>query len=410
MSHRKTTFNQTPNPYTMRKLPLLLFIPFLFSCIDEDKPEAEAIESFLVTASADYFGTYNEAYIILHDTDGTPVDFKPIQDGETIEFQVDKSKKYHVSEYKIQDDSGKKFAFINTKLSQDLQNDFTLTNSTSTSGLAPTSIGDFQAKITSEEELVVLLSAKGYFSEYVEPATSVSPSMKVFSNQNRYLAVATTESGHTRYQFINNPEVDNTYELSFNNMENFDHVIKMPVSDFSYFSYNIISQENTEGILKPNFQLANNQWNSTPNEFYELGYLDEFKDYYTVVSGHKDVSAKASFLYQKTGTAPSTIELLNIDEIVISKAKITDFEFGTLVENANYNAKFNSPLSGASAFFEWNVSGVSTKFSLELPEELKNQNVAIANLSDLVLTRSSITKFLEKSESSEEYTQVYQSY
>lgn len=91
----------------MRKLLLFLFIPFLFSCIDEDQPGSTVKETFRVTASSDYFGIYDVAYIILHEVDGTPIGFKQIHDGETIEFEIDKSKKYHFSEYKSRESSGK---------------------------------------------------------------------------------------------------------------------------------------------------------------------------------------------------------------------------------------------------------------------------------------------------------------
>lgn len=391
----------------MRKLTIVLLVPLLFSCIDDNNKSLEnpvELQDFSVTARSDYFQKYDEAYIILHDTDGSPIDYKQIHDGETIIFQVDKSKKYHVTEYKIDDSSGKDNAFLATHLDQDLSENLTLGKEPS-NVLAPNWIGDFNVEVTNSEPLVAVLSAKGYTSEYKESATSINTKMRLFSDENKYFTSATSESGHSRYQFVENPEENKTYSLDFNDMKEFDQVLKLKASEYSNLYYSIISQREINGKDKNDYVLALSTWNPIPDDFYELGYLDNIEKYETIVSGKKNPNSKASFTYQKLGSAPTEIQILDIEEIKIQKSVVTNFEYQTTLDDAQYTTTFISPLSFVSPtspdfqFLQWDVTGQSANFSLELPEELKNQSNLIENLNQLQLSSVSILKMLEKDNS-----------
>lgn len=403
----------------MRKLLLLLCMPFLFSCVEDDKPDSVVKETFSVTAASNYFGKYDKAYIILHDLDGKPLEFKQISDGETIEFQVDKSKKYHVTEYKTDDSSGKHNSFITSWLSKDPTEDMTLgSNPSEVVEYAPNLIGNFQVNVSNSESIVSLISARGYASTFNEYANSVSPKMKLFSDVDQYLAVVTTKSGHSRYQFIDNPELDKTYNLVYGDMLEFEKIVKLPASDYASLSYSITSINPESAKDSPGFIIKPDSWNISPDEFYELGYIGGVDNYLTSVVGKKNSTSNTRFAYSKHGIAPSKIELIDIDDIQISKSKITDFEISTVVPDVTYTASFTSPLSylngAAFQFLQWTVvSGNSTKFALELPEELKSANNLITKLDELRLTNVSISKDLqEKSDvnMSYEVTSVSQTY
>jgi hypothetical protein len=403
----------------MRKLLLLLFIPFLFSCVDEDTPDSALKETFSVTADSDYFGKYDEAYIILHDLDGKPLEFKQIRDGETIEFQVDKSKRYHVTEYKTDDSSGKDNSFINTILNQDLSEDLILGETTAVVvETAPKPVGEFEVKITNSAPIGSLVSARGYASTYNDYASSVSNTMKSFEGVTRYLTVASTKSGHSRYQFIDNPEADKTYEMNFEDMLEFDQLVKLPVSDYASLFYTVSSINPESAKYSPNYIIKPDGWLFAPEEFYEIGFLGGVENYQTNIFGKKNANSKTGFLYSKRGNAPTSIEIIDVDEIQISKSKITDFEIGTVVPDVSYTSTFSSPLSFLGGpqfqFLQWTIeSGSSTKFAIELPEVLKSANNLITKLDELRLTNVSIARELqERSEGNMSYevTSVSQTY
>lgn len=404
----------------MRKLLLTLSIPLFFSCVNDDNPDLAVVETFTVTAAPDYFGTYSEAYIILHDINGTPVDYKPIQDGETIEFQVNKSKKYHVTEYKTKIVSGKSNSFLSSKLLVDLSENLVL--GAPTPGdveYAPNLTGEFMVNVSNSDPIVSLVSARGYASTYPEFATSVSPVMRYFSDVNQYLAVAYSESGHSRYQFIENPEKDKTYELAYEDMSEFEQILKLPVADYASFFYSVTSINPESAKGSPGFIIKPDGWSFSPDDFYEIGYIDAIDNYVTSISGKKNANSKTRFSYQKHGSAPTEIEVIDIDEIKLQKSKITDFEIATTTENVAYTSSFSSPLSylaGSSfQFLQWTVkSGNSNKFALELPEELKSGNNLIADLDELRINTVTLSKTLEEkgseSDLSFELTVVSQTY
>lgn len=407
----------------MRKLFLVLCIPFLFSCVDDDNPDSITKEPFKVSAGNDFFKNYNDAYVIIHDLAGNPLQFKQIKGGETIEFQVDKSKKHHLTVYKTDDSSGKQQSFITTKLNVDLSKDTVLMvnyNNPGETEYAPNLIGNFKVNFTNSEPLISLLSARGYNSEFIYWAKSITPKMKLFSNVNKYLAVAATESGHSRYQFIDNPEINNTYNLKFEDMLEFDHIIKLPVSEYESLFYTITSMNPESSKGSTDFIIKPDSWSFKPKEYYEIGYINEVENYKTFVHGKKNPNSKTTFGYLKQGSISDKIEIIDIDEIQIVKPLITHFEIGTKVENAIYVTTFSSPLSflpyPQNQFLQWTVSsGTSTKYSLDLPEELKSSNNLIANLDDLLITSQGIWKYLQEEKTSDigllfEYTMIKQDF
>ncbi|SFB55255.1 hypothetical protein [Algoriphagus aquimarinus] len=389
----------------MRKLLLLLCMPFLFSCVEDDKPDSVVKETFSVTAASNYFGKYDEAYIILHDLDGKPLEFKQIHDGETIEFQVDKSKKYHVTEYKTDDSSGKHNSFLYTHLNQELTENLILsTNSSGVVEYAPNPVGEFEVNVKNSEPIYSLISAKGYASTYNESAQSVNNTMKYFSGVDRYLVVAANKSGHNRYQFIDSPELDKTYSLNYETMTEFEHVLKLSTSDYASLAYMITSVNPESAKNSPEFIIKPDFWDFNSTDFYEIGFISDIDNYITFIGGKKNPNSKTQFSYRKLGTAPSEIHVLDIDEILVPKSKISDFEVETVVAEVTYTSFFTSPLSYLNGtdfqFLLWTViSGNTTKFALELPEELKAANKLITNLDELRLSSVSISKSMYEKKS-----------
>ena len=167
------------------------------------------------------------------------------------------------------------------------------------------------------------------------------------------------------------------------------------------------------------YTIKPSNWNFTPEEFYEIGFISEIDTYFTKVYGRKSSAPKTIFLYEKLGSAPSQLAILDIDEIKISKYTITDFEISTIEQGSNFTSNFlvpkNDLVNAGYVNFTWDVySENAMKFSLDLPEELKSRYNLMDILPKVSINKVTIQKQLYEKESESdpfyEFTQVSQDF
>ncbi|MDR7129237.1 hypothetical protein J2X69_001572 [Algoriphagus sp. 4150] len=384
-----------------RILPLVICLLSLLSCVDNENPDSPSSEKFKVT-SVDYIGENESMYIILHDSIGRAIGYSAIQNGETIEFLVDKSKKYFVSTYTIRKGEYGHQEYMSTFTNRDLTFDMILERSTSPT---PPQTGTFKVNVTDDESVGAYVTAEGWMSDLSPYTNLYDENAKLFSGVTRYMVVASGASGR-RYSYIDSPQKDKTYTLKYKQMKAFDIILEVPKADYLFFNYKIQSMEKRNGLNFPNYILANKGFYDTKEENYKLGYISEIDTYITHITAYKAANQNLFYYYSKIGSPPDKITFLDIEEIKIAKNTISDFQFETTVEDAwYYSVGFQSTKSvinglPSSRSFNWSINGPASSFSITLPEELKADHpYFLSDFSHLYLSGVGITKKLSESNS-----------
>ncbi len=383
----------------MRKsLLLIACLPFLFSCVEDENPSSQSSDIFKVT-SVNFIAENETYFAIIHDSTGLALDYGQLFNGKSVEFVVDKSKKHHVSTFMIREEQYGHKEYMSTFTNQDLTFDMVLEYSPSTTG---SPIGTFEVIVTDDEPVGAYVTAQGNMSEYSVYTNTFNQSSNLFAEENRYLVVA-NGSGNRRYLYLDNPKKDNSYTIEYSKMKEFETVFEIPKSDYSQFGYNIISMENRNGQYYSKYILATGSQYNNKIGSYKLEYIDAISTYSTIIQGRKASNPKTTFVYSKFGSPVTNMILLDVDEIIITKDKISDFQFGTKVDGALYSAGFLSSKNisdgqPTSPFFSWSINGTDSEFSLTIPEGLKaSYPFFLSDLSHLYLSNTAIRKTLKES-------------
>ncbi len=362
--------------------------------MEDEKPDSQTPDKFKVT-SVDYIQENQIMYVILHDSIGTALEYSAINNGETVEFLVDKSKKYFVSIYTILKGEYGHQEYMSTFTDQDLTFGMVLQKDSSTT---PPQTGTFKVIVTDDEPVGAYVTAEGWMSDYSPYTNLYDENAKLFSGVTRYMVVASGASGR-RYSYIDNPQKDKTYTLKYTQMKAFDFIFEVPKSDYLFFSYEIRSMEKRNGLNFSNYILGNMGFYNERDGTYKLGYVSDIKNYWTLVTANKASNEKVSYTYSKTGNPPSQITFLDIEEIKIAKNSISDFQFETTVEDAEYysvgflSTKHVFDGRPTSTSFSWSINGPATTFSMTLPQDLIEAHpLTLSDFSHLYLSSAGITK------------------
>ena len=382
-------------------LPFVISLISIFACVEDERPNPASSDKFKVKV-IDYLADNETMYVILHDSIGTAIDFYPIHNGETVEFDVDKSKDYFVSTYTIREGEYGHQEYMSTFTNRDLTFDMVLEWTESTT---PAQIGTFKVKVTGDEPLGAYVTAEGWMSDFSVYTNLYDENAKLFSGVNRYMAIA-SHGSERRFSFINNPQKDKTYYLDYNQMKVFDLVLEVPKEDFLFFSYKILSLDKRDGLNFPNYILGERGFYNAQEDYYKLEYSSDFKTYATSITAYKATNQNLYYYYSKIGSPPDKIIFMNIEEVKIAKNTISDFQFETTVEDAwHYSVGFQSSKSvtnglPTSRSFIWSINGPASSFSITLPEELKEAHpYFLSDLSHLYLGSAGITKKINQSNS-----------
>ena len=388
-----------------RILPLAISIFMLLSCVESEEPNSATSDKFKVKA-INYIADNEVMYVILHDSIGTALGFHQIHNGETVEFDVDKSKDYFVSTYTIREGEYGLQEYMSTFTNRDLTFDMILEIGEST---APVQTGTFKVRANDNDEPIgVFVTAKDWISDFSVSTNLYDENAKLFSGVNRYMVIA-NQGTERRFSYIDNPQKDKTYTLQYDQMQAFDIILEVPNLDYYYFNYNIKSLEERNGKIYPNFIFGNYGYYNSQKEKFQLLYTSEIKKYSTNITINKASYPNVSFIYSKIGSPPSQISFLDLKEIKIAKNSISDFQFESTVEDAEYySVGFQSSKSvsnglPSSRSFSWSINGLATSFSLTVPEELVTAHpFFLSDFSHLFLSNAGISKKLIETKSSGE--------
>ncbi|SFT98560.1 hypothetical protein SAMN04489724_3174 [Algoriphagus locisalis] len=399
-----------------RILPVVICVLSFLSCVEDENPDSPSSDKFKVQ-SVDYIDENQKMYIIQHDSIGKAIAYSAIQNGETVEFLVDKDRKYFISIYTITKGEYGHQEHMSTFSNQDLTFGMVLKKDSSK---APVQTGTFKVKVTDDEQVGAYVTAEGWMSDFSVYTNLYDENAKLFSGVKHYMAIASRDS-ERRYSYIDNPQKDKTYNLDYKQMKAFDIILEVPKEDFLFFGYRILSLDKRDGRNFPNYILGDRGFYNAQEDHYKLEYIGDLKTYATSITAYKAANQNLFYYYSKIGSPPDKITFLDIDDVKIAKNTISDFQFETTVEDAwHYSVGFQSSKSvtnglPTSRSFIWSINGPASSFSITLPEELKEAHPHfLSDLSHLYLGGAGITKKINQSNSEgmteDESISVYQLY
>ena len=386
----------------MRKelLIALLFLS-LVSCETDDsdpiieEPEVISEGVFTVDLLEGYPYGIDEVWLILHDLDGKPIDYAEVGTGGKAEFDVDRAGRYHLSLY-----------YRNTLQGMDINTIQTYTNIKATRNITfglsrtgrniPEPTGNFEAIIKFND-----YGNFGYTSSSFNTTNSGSywldydlhMTTPIYPNEKKYLVAGVNNEGRIGYTYISNPENDKTYSFDFESLNSYDRLVKIENPAPRSITYSVNAMTELNGFYHYGYAVSRNTSNRSS---VELGYLNEYKTYSTLVSASTPPGAKTQSFYYQLGEIPEKITLLTIPEINVLKNQITDFNFTLFPEATEYVVTFDYPIiweyPDPIKNVRWFVYGNSPTFSMELPEEIKNTYPLLSNLGKMQLESIAINK------------------
>jgi hypothetical protein len=382
----------------MKKTVFAIFLAsFLYSCngSDDPNPIIEGDGKFQVTVSGGYFSSFNETYLILHDLSGEPLATKQVtSEGQTLIFEIDDTKRYHLTSYRISENFGNRIEFMETY--SDI-----LTSEDVTLGLRHA--GQPKLEVSGEFEVILTdtslpfgayVTSKGANYNYLANRSNGQLQMKMntFKGESKYLLSATNASGQSRYKMLDvtSPGISTT--LKFSELSTYDQVLKFPTSQFSQFYFSSISLEkNGDNLTNAYIVNSNRAGGSTgfdPTQNYEIGFLNNFENYQINIEAKRTMSSKTAFFYYRIGTAPASIVIPQEQEIQAQSKNLASFQFTKPAGTTDWIAVWdNSENTNSQPIksLRWFVYGSNASVKIKLPAELTSSRPRLQNLSNFKL-------------------------
>ncbi|HMJ67839.1 MAG TPA: hypothetical protein VK508_03035 [Cyclobacteriaceae bacterium] len=296
---------------TRRKHTLLVLSVLLLtvSCREDDPPRVV----FTVTVDESYVTATDDTYIILHNTNGDLIEYKPLESGETIEFETaakTPGDKVDVTIARIYGNpSGRGLTYLWSYLEVPAGQSWTLTYRQVTYGPAREydQAGTYTMLLNNFNGAVARsISDRNYL---LPSSTSNSPSSltaSIYSQNHKHL-LSLDNGTNLKYRFIEDPKNGETYTFDFNQMTAFDKTISVPFTEPSYVYAHVMGYETMEDFrYLTGFVLYNSISSGQKRNSLNIGYLNSMLKFRTEIrlgAGKWEVS------HVSRGAAPASLLL-----------------------------------------------------------------------------------------------------
>jgi len=355
----------------------------LASCEEAESPLSVGNKIFTVQIASDFLDNQVSGYLMLHDSEGNPMGYKPISNGAQVQFEVDQDMKYHLSilrKHPVRDYQlfyARTIANINT----DLNFTIGLKELGRSSPFDPN--GEFEITVAHQQNLnsTIISNSSGHLSGIaIFGGLQSIAKMNISPHSQNYLASTRSKSDEIRYSFISQPQNGQKIGLSFSEMKPFDSVLKIPQSQIEKLtaSVKVLNKEN--GQWKDSYMLNSTMYeNNSPSGDYQIGYLNQFENYETAVIA--TVSNKISAGFYKIGKAPTSIQLPINKNILPKHSSITRFEFTSDMTFNHWFGEWRLRDQQGTPIAIWNVIGEDSGFKLKsLPADFTAKYPQFADL------------------------------
>jgi hypothetical protein len=292
---------------TLRQYGVLVLALLAASCGDNDTPRT------VLTAFVDgsYQTNLDDTYIIIHNTEGELIDYKPVETQETVDFQTSAKipgGKIDVTIARIYPDaSGGGLAYLWSYLDVPTGQSWTLSHQqvryASSREYRPG--GRYTMLLSNLNTAVARSISDRYF---LIPSTGTTSPLSIIANINSVVPrhLLSLDNGNKlRYQFIEDPKDAETYMIDFNEMKTFDKTISVALPEPSYVFANVMAYETLDDFkYLTGYVLYNSVSDGNKRSSLEVGYLNSMAKFRTEI---RLSGTKWSLSYLSRGAAPASI-------------------------------------------------------------------------------------------------------
>ena len=307
----------------MRQPTIFLFCFFaLISCKEETTEPLE--EMFVLRVPADYPTNNTDNWVMLHDLNGSLLDHKSFESGDTMVFQFTNSEitdQFIVTLFEYLQENGFTYYNLNSYSAIAQKQEWELTTSQKpTSTINNTIIGNFTLTVTDASQIFTksLTARSGRWSSW--PIQNVA-TQNIYEGDSSFLLSVETDLGNPRYKFLENVTDQGSYEVSFiNEMSEFDKKIDVTFPPTKDILLIITGYEKDQPMNGFGYELYNNLLfpNTVTRSSISLGFLNRFDRYSTSLKvGYSGLE----YIYSKKGSIPTSISLpLHMEFELIDKS------------------------------------------------------------------------------------------
>jgi hypothetical protein len=368
----------------------LIFIAVLllsFAC-ENDEPKAPlALLTLIVDESFETSDTDN--WVIIHDEDGTPITFESFETGDvkiittselvkgqTIAVTIIK----HVWEY------GTERYIANTYFHYQKGGELKLNYFTPPITGASTFSGTFDITVNSTGPLhqyaVTNQHAMGSsWQQYDKPSFTVTAYLSDLIP--KFLLQASDLEGNIRYRILDNPQANDSYTFSFDELSEFDHTVEFNFPESNEVYFYITGRESDQSIEPPSY-LHQLHFGTDFHKSIKGGYLNSLAKYVTEISvGYPTYK----FFYRNKGSIPQeNISALSPEGYAILSNDIQDFYATSTAPFIYRKSNFGFSESSNNLEVNWYVySSLGSHKLTELPAGIitNHPKLSIVNMKHL---------------------------
>jgi len=356
-----------------RKITVLLSaLLALLSCDDSNNetPAPASVKIFTFHATADFVSSSSDNWIIIHNSAGELIDYKPFESGETLVFETDKEITDNKLTITLFDHH---FANNTTHVYDlksyhgiDIEDEWTISKPATSSPTSKNVIGSFSFSLTGEKLQDVNMTDKRTRSFFgMGGGSSYSGSSEIYDDSEGFLITA-LDNGHPRYKFLQDVKDQDHYNLNFQEMDEFDKTVTVPVPQYNRIFLLIEGREEDQGYNDPSYLTAftNGSKGSSIIATY-LDRLSKYKTYLLLWYEEKD------YYYFNQGTIPATISLPFDAEFSITNKTVSNFSYTHTQPFAYRTTSWTLRDDANTEVFDWDVNAPDGDYKTgSLPDEL----------------------------------------
>lgn len=360
----------------------------LVSCEKSETPTIVETKLFNLQITSEYLEESESGWLMVHDLDGNPVDYKAISNGARIQFDLEKDEMYHLTIMKKIPAGNFDRFYVETVTGINTDHEFIIGLNSPSKSRPFEPNGEFEVSVTHHQELnsTIISNLHGHISHWANSlGVQSNAGMSLTSHSQKHIATTRSNSDEIRYSIFPQPQNGQKINLNFSEMQPFDKVIKFPLSQVEklFTLVKVLDLEN--GQWKDSFWLNTNMWEGNrPTGDYQIGFLNLFDNYETVLNA--TLSDRISAGFHKIGKAPSSIQLPIGRDINMQSTDINNILFSSDITFNNWSGNWRLRDQSGNLTVIWDIWGKDSGIKLKsFPSEFTANYPQFSNLELLQL-------------------------
>ncbi|MFC5623731.1 hypothetical protein [Algoriphagus winogradskyi] len=375
----------------MRKILSVLFVTLtLLSCTSEENPVIPPTEEFSIYVEKEYKADNQTKYAVLHNGDGSVLDFKEVINDDTLKFTLPESTVYHLTIYSSDVYNGAKHSILSTYLNITANGSITLGLPTESTLISGEKSNNFEVKVNHSGNIKIIGISNAIGNKSTSSTVSsnyASAEMTSDKDLDEHLISLMDMNGRSYYKLFFIEEGKINYTFDFEEFKTYEHEIQIENQELNFSSLQVHEMVIRNNALKRAFSrmvFPAGFFGDQP-ENYTLGFMDGFSIYETSISARVRSNSNLSLFIRARFSALPTLDLATPQTLQIKSENLSNFGLILPASFERWSARWryqeNNTISMA-----WSIYGNTTEIpEFKMPAELVEQNDHLQKISDLKL-------------------------